>query len=152
MPSEGSLQPDAILKIHLMLVDDEDDFREILKKRMTQLGISLSLAACCSNALASMETQPADVVIMDVAMPGMDGIHCLGKIKERWPLTEVVILTGHASVKSGIEGMQRGAFDYCLKPINVMELLEKVELAAQKTLVNKEEAPGNWAKLRNGCG
>jgi len=99
----------------------------------------LGLAACCLDALAEMEKRPADVVVMDVSMPGMDGIQCLGKIKERWPLTEVIILTGHASVKSGVEGMQRGAFDYCLKPIDVIELLEKIELAAQKALVNKEE-------------
>ena len=139
MTSERPFKPDAILKIHLLLVDDEDDFRAIVHKRMARFGIGLSSAACCMDALASMETQPADVVIMDVAMPGLDGIQCLGKIKERWPLTEVIILTGHASVKSGIDGMQRGAFDYCLKPIDVMELLEKVELAAQKALVNKEE-------------
>ena len=139
MTSERAFKPDATLSIHLLLVDDEDDFRDIMNKRISRFGIDLSLAACCSDALASMETRPADVVIMDVAMPGMDGIQCLGKIKERWPLTEVIILTGHASVKSGMDGMQRGAFDYCLKPINVTELLEKVELAAQKTLINREE-------------
>jgi len=139
MTSERSFKPDAILRSHLLLVDDEDDFRDIMHKRIGRYGINLRLAACCLDALAEMETQPADVVIMDVAMPGMDGIQCLGKVKERWPLTEVIILTGHASVKSGLDGMQRGAFDYCLKPIDVMELLEKVELAAQKSLINKEE-------------
>jgi len=139
MTNERPFKPDATLSIRLLLVDDEDDFREIMYKRMGRFGINLNLAPCCLDALASMEAQPADVVIMDVAMPGMDGIQCLGKIKERWPLTEVIVLTGHASVKSGIDGMQRGAFDYCLKPIDVMELLEKVELAAQKTLINREE-------------
>jgi len=139
MTSERPLKPNAILNIHLLLVDDEDDFREIMHKRISRVGIDLALAACCLDALAEMEKRPADVVVMDVSMPGMDGIQCLGKIKERWPLTEVIILTGHASVKSGVEGMQRGAFDYCLKPIDVIELLEKVELAAQKALVNKEE-------------
>jgi DNA-binding NtrC family response regulator len=84
-----------------------------------------------------LETQPADVIIMDVSMPEVDGIACLKKVKQRWPMVEVIILTGHASVKSGIEGMQSGAFDYCLKPIDVLELLEKVELAAQKALINQ---------------
>ncbi|MDR0477646.1 MAG: response regulator [Desulfobulbaceae bacterium] len=139
MTSERHFKPEAILNIRLLVVDDEDDFREIIHKRMSRFGVNPNLAACCSDALASMEAQPADVVILDVAMPGMDGIQCLGKIKGRWPLAEVIILTGHASVKSGMDGMQRGAFDYCLKPIDVMELLEKVELAAQKTLVNREE-------------
>ncbi len=102
------------------------------------MGIKLILADCCVAALELLESQPVDVIIMDVSMPGIDGIQCLKKVKERWPQVEVIILTGHASVKSGIEGMQGGAFDYCLKPIDVLELLEKVELAAQKALVNKE--------------
>jgi len=139
MTSERLFKPDAILRCHLLLVDDEDDFRDIMQKRIGRYGIGLNLANCCLDALAQMESRPADVVVMDVSMPGLDGIQCLGKIKERWPLTEVIILTGHASAKSGLDGMQRGAFDYCLKPIDVMELLEKVELAARKALVNKEE-------------
>ena len=90
--------------------------------------------------LANLTYRKNDVVIMDMHMPGENGIQCLRKVKERWPLTEVIILTGHASVQSGIEGMQSGAFDYCIKPIDVRELLEKVELAAQKALINREDA------------
>ena len=140
MTNERAFKLEAALKIHLLLVDDEPDFKEILLKRLTRMGIQLSLADCCAAALETLETQPVDVIIMDVSMPGLDGIQCLKKVKERWPLVEVIILTGHASVKSGIEGMQGGAFDYCLKPIDVLELLEKVELAAQKALLNKENA------------
>ncbi len=131
---------EAALKIHLLMVDDEPDFKEIIQKRLSRMGIQLSLADCCVAALETLESQPVDVIIMDVSMPGIDGIQCLKKVKEQWPQIEVIILTGHASVKSGIEGMQGGAFDYCLKPIDVLELLEKVELAAQKALVNKENA------------
>nr|WP_321465843.1 response regulator [uncultured Desulfobulbus sp.] len=138
MTNERAFKLDAALKIHLLLVDDEPEFKEIILKRMTRMGVQLSLADCCASALETLETEPIDVIIMDVSMPGLDGIQCLKKVKERWPLVEVIILTGHASVKSGIEGMQSGAFDYCLKPIDVLELLEKVELAAQKALINKE--------------
>ncbi len=138
MTNERAFRLDAALKIHLMLVDDEPDFKEIILKRLTRMGVQLSLADCCAAALETLESSPIDVIIMDVSMPGLDGIQCLKKVKERWPLVEVIILTGHASVKSGIEGMQSGAFDYCLKPIDVLELLEKVELAAQKALINKE--------------
>lgn len=138
MTNERAFKLDAALKINLLLVDDEPDFKEIILKRLTRMGIQLSLADCCVAALETLESHPIDVIIMDVSMPGIDGIQCLKKVKERWPLVEVIILTGHASVKSGIEGMQGGAFDYCLKPIDVLELLEKVELAAQKALVNKE--------------
>jgi DNA-binding NtrC family response regulator len=131
---------DAALKIHLLLVDDEPEFKEVMQKHLGRAGIRLSVSECCSDGLELLAHQQVDVVIMDMNMPGMDGIQCLRKVKERWPLIEVIILTGHASVKSGIEGMESGAFDYCLKPIDVRELIEKVELAAQKALINREDS------------
>ena len=140
MSSEPAFQLDAALRIRLLLVDDEPDFKEVMLKHLSRKGIRLSVAECCLDALDLLDTTPADVIIMDMNMPGMDGIQCLRQVKERWPLTEVIILTGHASVQSGIEGMQSGAFDYCIKPIDVRELLEKVELAAQKALINREDA------------
>ena len=140
MSSEHAFQLDAALRIRLLLVDDEPDFKEVMLKHLSRKGIRLSVAECCLDALDLLDTTPADVIIMDMNMPGMDGIQCLRQVKERWPLTEVIILTGHASVQSGIEGMQSGAFDYCIKPIDVRELLEKVELAAQKALINQEDA------------
>lgn len=140
MTTEQAFTLEAALKIHLLLVDDEEEFKEIMQKHLARMGIHLSVSECCLDALEILAAQPIDVVIMDMNMPGMDGIQCLKKVKERWPQVEVIILTGHASVKSGIEGMQGGAFDYCLKPIDVMELLEKVELAAQKALINREDA------------
>ncbi len=140
MTSEQALQLDAALKIHLLLVDDEPEFKEVMLKHLSRMGIRLSVAEGCVDALENLEAHPIDVVIMDMNMPGVDGIQCLRRVKQRWPLTEVIILTGHASVKSGIEGMQSGAFDYCLKPIDVHELIEKVELAAQKALINQADA------------
>lgn len=73
-----------------------------------------------------------DVVILDVKMPGMDGIETLGKIKKSYPLTEVIMLTGHATVESAIEGMKSGAFDYLMKPCDLELLMVKVEEAAKK--------------------
>ena len=140
MSSEPAFQLDAALRIRLLLVDDEPDFKEVMLKHLSRKGIRLSVAECCLDALDLLDTTPADVILMDMNMPGMDGIQCLRQVKERWPLTEVIILTGHASVQSGMEGMQSGAFDYCIKPIDVRELLEKVELAAQKALINREDA------------
>ena len=138
--SEQTVQLEAALKIHLLLVDDDLEFKEVMQRHLERNGIRLSLSACCLDALALLEARNADVVIMDMHMPGMDGIQCLRKVKQRWPLIEVIILTGHASVKSGIEGMESGAFDYCLKPIDVRELIDKIELAAQKALINQEDA------------
>lgn len=140
MSSEHAFQLDAALRIRLLLVDDEPDFKEVMLKHLSRKGIRLSVAECCLDALDLLDTTPADVIIMDMNMPGMDGIQCLRKVKERWPQIEVIILTGHASVKSGIEGMESGAFDYCIKPIDVHELIEKVELAAQKALINREDS------------
>ena len=139
MTSEQTPSLEAALRIHLLLVDDEPEFKEIMLKHLSRMGIRLSLAECCLDALDVMAATAIDVVIMDMNMPGMDGIQCLRKVKERWPQIEVIILTGHASVKSGIAGMQSGAFDYCLKPIDVRELIDKVELAAQKALINQED-------------
>jgi len=138
--SEQTVQLEAALKIHLLLVDDDLVFKEVMQRRLGRNGIRLSASACCLDALDLLEARNTDVVIMDMHMPGMDGIQCLRKIKQRWPLIEVIILTGHASVKSGIEGMESGAFDYCLKPIDVRELIDKIELAAQKALINQEDA------------
>ena len=140
MSSEPAFQLDAALRIRLLLVDDEPDFKEVMLKHLSRRGNRHSDAEYCLDALDELDTAPADVVIMDMHMPGENGIQCLRKVKERWPLTEVIILTGHASVQSGMEGMQSGAFDYCIKPIDVRELLEKVELAAQKALINREDA------------
>lgn len=131
---------DAALKIKLLLVDDEPEFLETLEKHLSRRQIDTSVAEGCKMALNILEEQAIDVIVMDVSMPEIDGLQCLKKVKDKWPLVEVVILTGHASVKSGIEGMQGGAFDYCIKPIETQELVEKIELAAQKALINKQKA------------
>ncbi len=122
----------------MLLVDDEQAFCRDLQERMHSIGLQLRAASCCSEALQFLEVREVDVVIMDMQMPETDGIECLRRVKQRWPEVEVILLTGHASVQSGIEGMESGAFDYCLKPIDVPDLLGKVELAVQKALINKE--------------
>ena len=132
-------QSDAVTQVELLLVDDDSAFRTELQQRVEAMCLQLQTAGCCSEALALMARQKVDVVIMDMQMPGVDGIECLRQVKQGWPEAEVILLTGHASVQSGIEGMESGAFDYCLKPIDVPDLLDKVELAAQKALINQED-------------
>lgn len=140
MKSEHNPVLEAALQIKLLLVDDEPEFLETLEKHLSRREINTSVAEGCKMALDILENQAIDVIVMDVSMPEIDGLQCLKKVKEKWPLVEVVILTGHASVKSGIEGMQGGAFDYCIKPIETHELLEKIELAGQKALINRQKA------------
>ncbi len=91
----------------------------------------------CLEALDRLGQDSFDVVIMDVSMPGLDGLQCMAEMKKVHQELEVIILTGHASLNVGISGMKKGAFDYCLKPVDFDELLEKIVLAKEKFSQNK---------------
>ncbi len=119
-------------KYKIMLVDDEPNFREIMSKFFQRRKIDFETAPGCLDALDMLGQHSFDVVVMDVSMPGLDGIECMAEMKKVQPDLEVIILTGHASLNVGINGMKKGAFDYCLKPIEFDELLEKIVLAKEK--------------------
>jgi DNA-binding NtrC family response regulator len=119
----------------LLLVDDESDFLHTLLKRMQRRHVDAHGVDSGLAALAWLETHAADVVILDVRMPGMDGIETLREIKRRHPLIEVIMLTGHASMDVAIEGMENGAFDYLMKPMDMDELLYKAEDAFKKRTI-----------------
>ena len=117
----------------IMLVDDEVSFVETMAKRLGMRNmetISAFSGEDCLEALKSHQT--LDVVVLDVEMPGMDGIETLKQIKKEFPLIEVIMLTGHATVESGIRGMKLGAFDFLMKPCDIEELVGKLEEATQK--------------------
>lgn len=116
----------------IMLVDDELDFRQIMAKFFQRRKIDFETACGCLEALDLLAQNDFDVVVMDVSMPGLDGIACMAEVKKVQPEIEVIILTGHASLHSGINGMKKGAFDYCLKPVDFDELLEKIILAKEQ--------------------
>ena len=128
--------------IRVLLVDDEEDYRTTLAKRMAKRKVEVTEAENGPAALESLEKGVFDVVVLDVRMPGMDGIETLRRIKAINPLVEVIMLTGHASVESGIEGMRLGAFDYLMKPCEINELLLKVRDAYQRKLVQEESLGG----------
>ena len=90
------------------------------------------------KAIEEVRVSPIDVAVVDVKMPGMDGLETLKQIKQINPLIEVIMLTGHASVESGIEGMRLGAFDYLMKPCDINELIMKIEDAYQRKLVQEK--------------
>ena len=116
-----------------LVVDDEEVFLETLVKRLHKRNIDTTGVPSGEAALEIMEKKLFDVVILDVKMPGgMDGIETLREIKKIQPLAEVLLLTGHASVETSIEGMKLGAFDYLMKPIKLEELLEKLAQAFEK--------------------
>ncbi len=110
----------------VLLVDDETDFLESLGQRLRLRGVPALTAASGPEALAILGDQPVDVVVLDVRMPGMDGIETLRRIKEAHPRVEVVMLTGHADLESSLEGMRFGFFDYLTKPVQLPLLIEKI--------------------------
>ncbi len=117
---------------NVLVVDDEEEFREMTIKRLMRKELQAEGAENGAVALKMIEKGHFDVVLLDVKMPEMDGIEALRRIREIKPLVEVVLLTGHASVDSGIEGMKLGAFDYLMKPMEFEELLEKLRDAYEK--------------------
>jgi DNA-binding NtrC family response regulator len=125
--------------IQVMLVDDEVEFLETLIKRMKKRNVDISGVKSGEEALSALDQNQVDVVILDVRMPGMDGIEALKEIKRRHPLIEVIMLTGHASVEVAVQGMELGAFDYLMKPIDIDELLYKVEDAHKNKLIQEEK-------------
>jgi len=123
----------------VLVVDDEEEFVNTLVKRLNLRGAATSGVGSGREALDFLNREPADVVVLDVKMPGMDGIEALREIKGRHPLVEVIMLTGHASLEVAIEGMEAGAFDYLMKPINIDELLYKLQDAYKKKAIQVEK-------------
>jgi len=124
----------------VLLVDDEAPFVETMTKRLTKRNLRVLTSLSGQDALKKLDkNKDLDVVILDVKMPGMDGIETLGEIKKTHPLVEVIMLTGHATVESAIEGMKEGAFDYLMKPCDLEQLMLKVEQATKKKRDHEEK-------------
>ncbi|MDD2605759.1 MAG: response regulator [Desulfobacterales bacterium] len=133
VPSEASL----LSGCKVLIVDDEADFLDTLIKRLRRRRIDVQSAISAREALAILETDPVDVVVLDVRMPEMDGIRLLERIKQRHARIEVIMLTGHASLEAAVEGMGLGAFDYLMKPVDIDELIYKLQDAYRKRLLQR---------------
>lgn len=117
----------------VLLVDDESPFVEALAKRLGLRDLKVHIALSGPEALQKLEQDSSmDVVVLDVKMPGMDGIDTLKAIKASYPLIEVIMLTGHATVESAIDGMKVGALDYLMKPCDMDVLMAKIREARDK--------------------
>ena len=125
----------------ILLVDDETAFLDAMKRRLSKRGFKVETAESGMSALELLEDKhnSIEVVVLDVKMPGIDGIDSLREIKRKFPMVEVVMLTGHATVGSAIEGMKLGAFDYLMKPCNMDRLMEIVKEAARKKRNHEEK-------------
>ena len=125
--------------IKVMLVDDEPDFMEPLTNRLVLRKLNVCTATNGADALALLDKQAVDVVVLDVKMPGMSGLEVVRQLKKRHPLVEVIMLTGHANLEASIEGMEAGAFDYLLKPAQIDELVYKIQDAFQKKALQEKK-------------
>lgn len=134
-------------KVHVLLVDDEEQFLSTTKKVLEKRGV---VTATCTNgfdAMRILKDRRIDVVVLDLKMPGISGIEALRKIKGSYPEVEVILLTGHASVETAVDGLKLGAFDYLTKPSTIDDLLAKIQEAYDRKQAREEKA--RKAKIDN---
>ncbi|MGB5986037.1 MAG: response regulator [Desulfobacterales bacterium] len=125
----------------VLLVDDEEDFLEVMAERMQARGFEVETCTSAEEALAKINSQAFDAIIMDFMMPGMDGMHALKEIKTRRPESQIILLTGHATVEKGVEAMKLGATDFLEKPADLEALEAKIKAAsAERMLIVEENA------------
>ncbi|UCE77697.1 MAG: response regulator [Gammaproteobacteria bacterium] len=125
----------------ILLVDDEADFLEALSERMRARGMDVVTSASAREALETVEKGAFDAVVLDLMMPGMDGLEALRILKQKDPKLQVILLTGHATVEKGVEAIKRGAMDLLEKPADIDTLTQKIkEASAQRMLLVSQEA------------
>lgn len=117
--------------MRILVVDDEKEFLSLIEKRLSRRRMEVRTADSGQAALEIVRAERFDAVVMDVRMPGMDGLETLRQMKQIAPALPVLLLTGHASLGVAVNGMELGAFDYMLKPVAINELLMKLEEAAR---------------------
>ncbi len=119
------------MPIRLLVVDDEEDFLNSIVMRIELRGIEVTGVSCGADALAYLQQHPdrTDVVLLDIKMPGMDGIEVLRRIRQQHPRVEVIVVTGHASQEFNRLGRELGAFDYLVKPIRLEAILNRIDAA-----------------------
>ena len=142
------MDPDQLKQINLLLVDDETEFRNTLAKRFKKRGLHAFQASDGEACLAKLAKQPVDVVVMDVMMPGINGIDALFTIKQQYHETEVILLTGNANTQDGVEGIKSGAFDYLTKPVEFEHLFGKIVQAYDKIISDREHQAAQEYKAR----
>jgi two-component system OmpR family response regulator len=118
-------------ELKVLLVDDEVEFLEPIATRLRRRGIMCTTATNGEQALAALTSAQFDCAVVDVNMPDMDGIELLRRIRRSHPKVGVVLLTGHASIELGVQGIELGAYEYLLKPVELDELLDRIRRAAE---------------------
>ena len=119
----------------ILLVDDEKDFLDVMSERIQARGMDVTTAESAEKALESVESGGYDAIILDLMMPGMDGLQTLKAIKKKNPDLQVILLTGHATIEKGIEAMKLGAMDFLEKPADLDKLTEIIKKAQARKMV-----------------
>jgi DNA-binding NtrC family response regulator len=119
----------------VLLVDDEEEFVETLAERMRNRGMEVSTTNSGADALELVDDETFDVVVLDLKMPGIDGLEALKRIKKRRPDIQVVLLTGHATVEQGVEAIKEGALEFLEKPIDLTSLTDTIHRAKATKMV-----------------
>ena len=114
-------------KDRVLLVDDEEEFVRALAKRLRTRGLNVEISGDGKSAVDKVRKSDFDVIVLDLAMPGMDGLETLKRLREVNPDLQIVLLTGHGSIKAGVEAMKEGAVDFLEKPAEFSELLTKIK-------------------------
>jgi len=138
MKKNKGVMGERYMHIKVLLVDDEKDFVETLAQRLEMREFDVKTALDGDEALGVIRESDVDVVVLDVLMPGKDGIQTLKEIKDLKPLVNVIMLTGNATVDTAIQGMRLGAYDYLMKPTETEVLVEKI-MSAYKIKAEHEE-------------
>jgi len=119
----------------VLIVDDDKDFLEVMSERLETRGIAVSTAECAEDALELLDREVFDVIILDLQMPGLDGIDALKQIKQKHEALQVIMLTGHATVEKGVEAIKLGATDFIEKPADIDVLNDKIKKAKKKKML-----------------
>ena len=137
----------------ILLVDDEKDFLSVMSERMTARGMEVTTAESAQEALQQVESGSFDAIVLDLMMPGVDGIETLKAIKQRKPELQVILLSGHATLEKGIEAMKLGAMDFVEKPANIDDLTDRIKKAqAQKAVIVEQQMESKLKNIINAKG
>ena len=123
----------------ILLVDDEEEFTTVLSERMMARGLDVDIANTGPSATQKVKEKSYDAIILDLAMPEMDGIETMKHLLEENPDLQVIFLTGHATLEKGIEAVKLGAVEFMEKPVDMNKLLEKVNEAKSKKVLLTEK-------------
>lgn len=142
------MDKDKEMEAKVLLVDDEQDFLETLSSRLEMRGLKVSAVTSGEQAVVEAKEEDYDAIVVDLAMPGINGLETLKRIKADNPNAEIIMLTGQASVQSGVEAMKLGAGDFLQKPVELSELLSKIgEAKHKKMLVLQEKSQEELRKI-----